>query len=136
MARIFDRVKDAFKVRDVELELSDDYIELDKEGVPQKEAGKILIKLFTLKEYEDIKPVLDAIREGHTISVINITPLREKEIMGLKRAIDKLKKTVEANDGDVAGLAENLLIATPSFARVHRQKKDEGERRTEVMEYD
>jgi len=133
---VFDRVKDAFKARDTELELNDDYIELDAAGIPQKK-GKVLIKLFTLNEYDDIKGVLDAIREGFTISVVNIAPLREKEMVTLKRAIDKLKKTVEANDGDLAGLAENLLIATPSFARVHRGKKDEGDAEiphTEVIE--
>ena len=121
---IFDTVKDAFKAKNTELELSDDYIELDTAGMPQKK-GKVLVKLFTLNEYEDVKDVLNAIREGFTISVVNIGPLKEKEMVTLKRAIDKLKKTVEANDGDLAGLAENLLIATPSFARVHRGKKEE-----------
>lgn len=135
MAKIFDRVKDVFRPSGIELELSDDYIELDKEGVPQKDAGKILIKLFTLREFDDIKQVVDSIREGHTISVVNILPLREKDTIGLKRAIDKLKKTVEANEGDVAGLAENLLIATPSFARVHRGKKEDLPK-PEVIEYD
>ena len=132
---IFDSVKDVFKARDTELELSEDYIELDTAGVPQKK-GKVLVKLFTLNEYEDIKDVLNAIREGYTVSIVNIAPLREKEMVSLKRAIDKLKKTVEANDGDMAGLAENLLIATPSFARVHRGKKEEADQlpKTEVLE--
>ena len=30
------------------------------------------------------------------------------------------KKTVEANDGDIAGFGENWLVVTPSFARVDR----------------
>lgn len=108
-----------FQTKDTELELNEDYIELETEGIPQKK-GKILIKLFTLKDYEDIKGVLDALREGYIIPIVNFAPLKEKEMVSLKRAIDKLKKTVEANNGDLAGLSENLLIATPSFARVHR----------------
>jgi len=132
---IFDTVKDAFRAKNTELELNDDYIELDTTGIPQKK-GKVLVKLFTLNEYDDIKDVLNAIREGFTISVVNIGPLKEKEMVTLKRAIDKLKKTVEANDGDLAGLAENLLIATPSFARVHRGKKEDADLvpRVEVIE--
>lgn len=120
---ILNKVKEMFQAKDTELELSEDYVELDTEGLPQKK-GKILIKLFTLKEYEDIKFVLDALREGYIIPVINIAPLRDKEMVSLKRAIDKLKKTVEANDGDIAGLTESLLIVTPSFARVHRGAKE------------
>lgn len=135
MAGMFDKFKDIIRPKDVELELSDDYIELDKDGVTTNKTGKILIRLFTLNEYEDVKPILNAIREGHTISVINITPLKEKEMMSLKRAIDKLKKTVDANDGDIAGLAENLLIATPAFAHVHRGHKEETPK-TEVIGYD
>jgi len=132
---ILDKVKNTFRARDTELELGEDYIELDAAGMPQKK-GKVLIKLFTLNEFDDIKDVLNAIREGYTISVVNIAPLREKEMVTLKRAIDKLKKTVEANDGDLAGLAENLLIATPSFARVHRGKTEEENElpQTEVIE--
>jgi SepF-like predicted cell division protein (DUF552 family) len=38
----------------------------------------------------------------------------------LKRAIDKIKKTVEANEGDIAGFGENFLVVTPSFAKVWR----------------
>lgn len=120
---ILNKVKNMFQAKDTELELTEDYIELANEGIPQKK-GKIIIKLFTLKEYEDIKYVLDALREGYTIPVVNFGPLKEKEMVSLKRAIDKLKKTVEANNGDLAGLSENLLIATPSFAVVDRGKKD------------
>lgn len=93
----------------------------------------MLVKLFNISEFDDIKPILDAIREGYTISIINIQPLKEKDLMTLKRAVDKLKKTVEANEGDIAGLTENLLIATPSFAKVHRGEKRE-EPETEVIE--
>jgi len=48
--------------------------------------------------------------------------LKEKDVSELKRAIDKLKKTIEANEGDIAGFGENWLIATPSFAKVWRQE--------------
>jgi hypothetical protein len=51
----------------------------------------------------------------------------------LKRAVDKLKKTIDANEGDVAGFGESWLIATPSFARVH---KGESQRKSELVEVD
>ena len=74
-----------------------------------------------------IKPIVDSIREGSTIALVNLAPLKDKDRIGLKRAIDKLKKTIEANDGDIAGFGENWLIATPSFAGVYREEKKETE---------
>ncbi len=121
MVNVFEKLGKVFAPKGVEI--TDDYVELEAD-VEKKQRAKVLIKMFMMKEFDDIKPILDAIREGYTISVVNIAPLKEKDMATLKRAIDKLKKTVEANDGDIAGLAESLLIVTPSFARVHRGKEE------------
>ncbi|MBS3064349.1 MAG: cell division protein SepF [DPANN group archaeon] len=120
-------VWDAFKKKiesvmssESKVELGEEYVELEAELKDQK--AKVLIRPFTLNTYDDIKQILAAIREGHTISILNIAPLKEKDVSELKRAIDKLKKTIEANEGDIAGFGENWLIATPSFAKVWRQE--------------
>ncbi len=99
-------------------EVGEDYVELAADLKDSK--AKVMIKPHTLNKFDDIRGVLNAIREGTTISILNIAPLKEKDITELKRAIDKLKKTVEANDGDIAGFGENWLIVTPSFAKVDR----------------
>jgi len=99
-------------------ELGEDYVELAADLKDSK--AKVMIKPHTLTKFDDIRGVLNAIREGYTISILNIAPLKEKDITELKRAIDKLKKTVEANEGDIAGFGENWLIVTPSFAKVDR----------------
>lgn len=120
MPSFFDKFKNVITgKRESEIEIDDEYVELEAD-IEKKEKAKVLIKLYTLEEFDDIKPILDSVREGYTISVINITPLKEKDMVTLKRAVDKLKKTIEANEGDIAGITENLLIVTPSFARVHR----------------
>lgn len=103
-----------------QVELGEDYVELEADVKDAK--AKVLVKPFTLAKYDDIKGVLTAIREGYTISLLNIAPLKEKDITELKRAIDKVKKTVEASEGDIAGFGENLLIITPGFAKVDRAK--------------
>jgi len=100
------------------VELGEDYVELEADVKDQK--SKVLIRPFTLTKYDDIKEVLNAIREGTTIALMNIGPLKEKDITELKRAVDKVKKTVDANEGDIAGFGENFLVVTPSFARVWR----------------
>ena len=93
-------------------EFSPDFIEIDLEQ--EKSSSKVLIKTFILKVYEDINPILNALREGYTIAVIDIKALKGKDVIELKRAISKIKKTVEALEGKIAGFGENVVIATPS----------------------
>jgi len=70
----------------------------------------------------DIKEVLDVLREGSTVALINIKPLKEKDLVELKRAVSKLRKTCEAIDGDIAGFGEDYVVAVPYFAKIHRQQ--------------
>lgn len=114
---ILNKLRGAFK-GGADIELTDDYVELDTEIRDKK--AKITIRPFILENFEDVKPVISAIREGSTIALVNLGPLKDKDRIGLKRAVDKLKKTLEANEGDIAGFGENWLIATPSFASVYR----------------
>lgn len=102
-----------------ELEFSDDYVELDAD-VGGKNA-KITIRTFILQQFEDIKQILNVLREGQTIALINIAPIKDSDRMGLKRAVDKLKKTLEANEGDIAAFGEHWLVATPAFASIYKQ---------------
>ncbi len=93
-------------------DISTEFIEIDLDK--EKSESKILIKTFILKVYEDINPILNALREGYTIAVIDIKTLKSKDVIELKRAISKIKKTVEALEGKIAGFGENTVIATPS----------------------
>lgn len=106
---------------DIGIEVDDGYVELEVNNKDSK--AKINIRPFRLEKFEDIKAVIDAIREGYTIAIINIAPLKDKDRLALKRAIEKLKKTLEANNGDIAGFGEDFLVATPSFATVYREKE-------------
>lgn len=95
-----------------EEEFSPDFIEIDLEK--DRSDSRIFVKTFHLKVYEDINPILNSLREGYTIAVIDIKTLKSKDVIELKRAISKIKKTVEALEGKIAGFGENTIIATPS----------------------
>jgi SepF-like predicted cell division protein (DUF552 family) len=118
-----------------EEDVSPDFIEIGLEE--ERSDSKVLIKTFTLNVYEDINPILNSLREGYTIAVIDIKTLKSKDVVELKRAISKIKKTVEALEGKIAGFGENTVIATPSKVfEIHKgnaetpttSKKDELER--------
>ncbi len=95
-----------------------DYIEIDEDTV-HDEGGKLLIKVRTLSEFKDVELIQQDVRSGNVVFV-RIKPLKERDIMELKRAIDKLKKTCVALDGDIAGIDEDYIVVTPPGVRVHR----------------
>ena len=41
-------------------------------------------------------------------------------LIELKRAVDKLKKTCVAMDGDIIGVDEDFLVLTPNYAKIWR----------------
>lgn len=101
-----------------------EYVEID----PTKDIGgkaKIMVKSFTLGDFNDLKEALDVLREGYTIALINIKPLKDKDILELKRAVNKLKKTCDAIEGDIAGVSEDWIVVTPAFAQIHRDRQTE-----------
>ena len=117
----FDRFKERiFGERRDDLfdESGEDYVEINTPEAGSK--TKILIKSFIINDFQDIKPAIDALRDGYTIGLVNIRPLKEKDIIELKRAINKLKKTCDAVEGDIAGFGEDWIVITPSFCEVHR----------------
>lgn len=93
-----------------------EYIEIDLGREAKK--SKISVRPFILKTFEDVNEVLNSLREGYTIAVIDIKPLKAKDIIELKRAISKIKKTADALEGDIAGFGEGTVIVTPQFAEI------------------
>ena len=98
----------------------EDYVELGDTPVSKEDRSKVIIRPFVMDEFEDIKEILDCLRGGQTVALINIKPLKDKDLIELKRAISKLRKTCEAIEGDIAGFGEDYVVAVPYFAKIHR----------------
>jgi len=99
----------------------EEYVELDQ---GKEEKSRIIVRPYVMEEFEDIKGILDCLREGSTIALINIKPLKDKDLIELKRAINKLRKTCDAIEGDIAGFGEDYIVAVPYFAKIHRAKDE------------
>src|SRR3989344_1134536 len=91
---------------------AEDYLEIDPEKTSHEKA-KITVRPFIVADFADIKPALDSIREGYTIALVNIRPLKDKDMVELKRAVSKIKKTCDAIEGDIAGFGEDWIVVTP-----------------------
>lgn len=97
----------------------EDYLELDLNAAKQEDS-KVIVKPFILRDYDGMEEILNALRTGYTIAVIDIKPLKSRDLIELKRAISKIKKTVDALEGTIAGFGDNIVLATPSFAHIHK----------------
>lgn len=126
MREIFNDLKNKIKksLSTAKDDFSDDadeeYVELDTDTVLENRRTKILVRPFVLEDFSDVKHIIDSLRDGYTICLINIRPLKNKDVVELKRAINKLKKTCDALTGDIAGFSDDWIVVTPGFAEIHR----------------
>lgn len=93
-----------------------DYIEVSESSDAR---GPISIRVETLTDFADTDKIQARLREG-SIVWVKIKPLKEKDMTELKRAVDRLRKTVLAVEGDIAGIDEDYLVVTPKGVSVHR----------------
>ena len=107
-------------------ESGEDYVQIDNS---QRKDGnaKVIVRPFVLEDFTDTKTILDALRNQDTVALINIQPLKDKDIVELKRSINKLKKTVDAIGGDIAGFGDDYIVITPGFATIWRTPQSKSE---------
>ena len=111
-------------------------MQVKEEGGEEK--ARITVRPYVIEDFEHIKPILDSLWDGRTVALINIKPLKDKDLVELKRAINKLKNTCDAIEGDIAGFGEDWIAAIPSFGHIYRGKKEtkeETKEASDVTEY-
>ncbi len=84
-----------------------------------KEDRNLAVVVENLKEFSDVERIQDMVREGKLV-FLRIRGMRETDINELKRSVERLKKTINASDGDIVGVDEDVLICCPPNARVFR----------------
>lgn len=96
----------------------EEFVEVGMDGVTGG-SGKVGITIDKIAEFGDTERVLRSIRNG-SIVFLKIKDLKEKDLGELKRAVEKLKKTVLAQNGDILGVEQDWLILAPEMARLDR----------------
>lgn len=95
-----------------------DYLEVEDEELGKK--GRLMIKIETLTDFGDTTRIQQHVRDGDIVWV-KIQPLKEKDMTELRRAVDRLRKTCIAVNGDIAGIDEDFIVLTPPGVHVHRK---------------
>jgi len=61
-------------------ENTEDYVEIDLNSTEPRDS-KVIVKPFVLRQFDDINEILNSVREGYTIAVIDIKILKSKDII-------------------------------------------------------
>lgn len=72
----------------------------------------IYLKAITLKDISDVDSIKDDAKK-HMILIVRITPMAQKDIETLRKAIDDLYNFVKSAGGDIARLGEERVVITP-----------------------
>jgi len=84
-------------------------------------SGKTYLKAMPLRDLADLDVVKSEVTSGN-IMILRVTPLADKSIEDVKRAINELCEFVESISGDIARLGEERVVICPSDVRIWREK--------------
>jgi len=97
----------------------EDYVELEP-AAEEEEEKKIIVQVERIGDMADADRIQRKVREGN-ILLVKIKDLRDKDLEELKRAVERIKRTCMAINGDIAGIGEDWLLVCPASAKVHRE---------------
>lgn len=94
----------------------------DEKAVDVKNSsGKTYLKAMPLRDLSDLDSVKAEVKSGN-ILILRITPLANKSIDDVKRAVNELCEFAESVGGDVARLGEERVVVCPPSVKIWREK--------------
>ncbi|MBU4242289.1 MAG: cell division protein SepF [Nanoarchaeota archaeon] len=96
----------------------DEFLEMEE----MRPAAKVTVKTYQLESFEDAKRVISDLRVGNIIGLVDMKPLREKDVIDLKRSIIKLKNVCAEFGADIASLGGDWIVIAPGFAEIYKPK--------------
>jgi SepF-like predicted cell division protein (DUF552 family) len=94
----------------------------DSEPEENKEVNdKTYLKAMPLRSLSDLESIKAEVAGGN-ILILRITPLANKSIEEVKKAVSELYEFVESLGGDIARLGEERIVICPKKIRIWREK--------------
>jgi len=87
----------------------------------ENQVSKIYLKAMPLRSLSDLETIKREVKSGN-ILIIKVSPLANKSIEDIKKAVNELCEFVKTVDGDIARLGEERIVVTPSGVRIWREK--------------
>jgi len=92
-----------------------------KPAEAKEDSGKAYLKAMPLRELSDIESVKAEVKSGN-ILILRITPLANKSVDDVKRAVSELTEFAESTGGDIARLGEERVVICPPNVKIWREK--------------
>ncbi len=89
----------------------------------QTQKSPTYLKAITLRDYNDVHSVKDDIKKG-MILVLRVTPLAQKNVDELRKAVEEIYSIAKNADADIARLGEERIIVTPAGVKIWRAEYD------------
>jgi SepF-like predicted cell division protein (DUF552 family) len=83
--------------------------------------GRTYLKAMPLRDLSDLDAVKNEVRSGN-ILILRITPLANKNLDDVKRAVNELSTFAETIGGDIARLGEERVVMCPQNVKIWRGK--------------
>lgn len=93
----------------------------EKELQSREGSGKAYLKAMPLRDLSDLDAIKDEVNSGN-IMILRITPLANKSIDDVKRAVNELCEFAESVGGDIARLGEERVVICPPNVKIWREK--------------
>ncbi len=91
------------------------------ENISENRVFKTYLKAMPLRNLSDLDTIKQEVKQGN-ILILKISPLANKSIEDIKKAVNELCEFVKTVDGDIARLGEERIVITPSGVRIWREK--------------
>ncbi len=89
----------------------------------QTQKTPVYLKAVTLRDQSDIAVVKEDIKK-HMILIIRVTPLAQKDLEELRKAVEDLYSYTQSAGGDIARLGEERIVVTPPGVKIWRSVYD------------
>lgn len=93
----------------------------EKEAEAKDASSKTYLKAMPLRDLTDLESMKNEVKTGN-ILILRITPLADKSIDDVKRAVNELCEFAESVGGDIARLGEERVVLCPPNVRIWREK--------------
>ena len=94
---------------------------VEKEAEAKTASSKAYLKAMPLRDLSDLDAVKNEVKSGN-IMILKISPLADKSIDDVKRAVNELCEFAESVGGDIARLGEERVVICPPGVRIWREK--------------
>jgi uncharacterized protein len=85
----------------------------------QTQKTPVYLKAVTLRDKSDVAAVKEDIKK-HMILIIRVTPLAQKDLEELRKAVEDLYSYAQSAGGDIARLGEERIVVTPPGVKIWR----------------